>query len=143
MKVHSCSLRSLRGVNYVVVRSDGRFLIQKRCSCAPTNPNMFCIPGGGIEGDEDPHVAVIREAYEETRLTLFNLVPLCDIEYELRGEIVFNRVFWIFSSIHTTSESLEGAMHWMTMEELESIELALGESVLIPLLKEIINGSLV
>ncbi len=104
---------------------------------------MFCIPGGGIEGDEDPHVAVIREAYEETRLTLFNLVPLCDIEYELRGEIVFNRVFWIFSSIHTTSESLEGAMHWMTMEELESIELALGESVLIPLLKEIINGSLV
>lgn len=143
MRVLSCSLRSLRGVNFVVTRPDGKVLVQKRCALAPKNPNMYCFPGGGIEGDEDPFAAVVREAYEETGYLFFGLSSLCDIEYMIDGAVAHNRVFWVRTSMETDIESKEGEMQWKSVEELEGIVLALGENVLIPTIKEVIYGSLI
>lgn len=142
MRVLTCSFRILRGVNFILIRPDGKVLVQKRTGNAPTNGGMFCFPGGGIEEGENPLCAAIREMYEETDVVDCGLSPLCDIEYPLRGEVQFNRVYIGRMPDMREVQSLEGEMYWKTTDELGRIPLALGENILVPFIKEVINGSL-
>lgn len=57
------------GVDFVqvaLVDPRGRVLMQERDEHAPAWPNMWCLPGGGLDGDERPVDAAIRELEEET-----------------------------------------------------------------------------
>lgn len=129
---------SLRGVNFIIIRPDNKILVQKRCPNAHTNPNRYCFPGGAIEKGEKPLIAVEREAYEETGVFFHKFTYLCDIEYELKGVIYVNRVFLCRVPFFPYIFSKEGKMFWKTIKEIDKIDLALGENVILPILKEVI-----
>lgn len=142
MKVHRCSLRSLRGVNFVLVRPDSKVLIQKRCACAPTFPLMYAFPGGAIEDGETPELAVARETLEETGLKLSGFFPLFDVEYERAGQTLYNRVFIASVPRDVEVVSTEGTMHWKTLSEISQLELAMGEEVLLFYIEAVMSGFL-
>lgn len=52
-----------------VVRDDrGRVLLVRRAN--EPGRGLWSVPGGRIEADETPHQALVREVFEETRLTV-------------------------------------------------------------------------
>lgn len=64
----------------VIIKHGDEVLLCKR-SPKETLPNIWSIPGGGIEDGESPGKAAIREVYEETNIELetnLNLVGLID-----------------------------------------------------------------
>lgn len=50
--------------------NDLHILITKRGKSAVSSPDMYCVPGGFLDFDEDLITCVIREVYEETGLIL-------------------------------------------------------------------------
>ncbi len=54
----------------LIISEDGQLLLQHRDDKAPTSPNLWCLPGGGIEAGERPEEAARRETLEETGLHL-------------------------------------------------------------------------
>jgi 8-oxo-dGTP pyrophosphatase MutT (NUDIX family) len=53
-------------VQVTLVDPRGRILMQERDEHAPAWADMWCFPGGGLEGDEEPVVGAVRELAEET-----------------------------------------------------------------------------
>ena len=52
-----------------MIVKDGYVLILKRGASAPWMPNMWNLPGGVVENDEQLESAAIRECFEETGIT--------------------------------------------------------------------------
>ena len=57
-------------VQVTLVDPRGRVLMQERDEHAPAWPEMWCFPGGGLEGDESPVAGAVRELAEETGVVL-------------------------------------------------------------------------
>ena len=57
-------------VQVTLVDPRGRVLMQERDEHAPVWPEMWCFPGGGLVGDEEPVAAAVRELAEETGVVL-------------------------------------------------------------------------
>ena len=53
-------------VQVTLVDPRGRVLMQERDEHAPAWPEMWCFPGGGLEGEESPVAGAVRELAEET-----------------------------------------------------------------------------
>jgi 8-oxo-dGTP pyrophosphatase MutT (NUDIX family) len=53
-------------VQVTLVDPRGRVLMQERDEHAPVWPDLWCFPGGGLEGDERPVEGAVRELAEET-----------------------------------------------------------------------------
>lgn len=68
----------------VLYGRDGRVLLQHRGPEAKVNPHRWGFFGGGMEGDETPDEALMREAYEELRYTPRN--PLLYLQEEFTAE---------------------------------------------------------
>ena|SRR5581483_4049196 len=60
---------------YGLIIKDGKILIVQR-SQKDTHPNLWELPGGGIEFGEHPKDTVLRETYEETGLKVKVKRPL-------------------------------------------------------------------
>jgi len=73
---------------------NNKVLLLKRGSTAPWQPNKYCLPGGGKDGDESLEQTVRRETLEETGLLLDSLVS-CTISYKNNSsKVVFaSRIF--------------------------------------------------
>ena len=57
-------------VQVTVIDPRGRVLMQERDEHAPVWPEMWCFPGGGLDGDEEPVDGAVRELAEETGVVL-------------------------------------------------------------------------
>ena len=57
-------------VQVTLVDPRGRVLMQERDEHAPVWPDLWCFPGGGLEGDEQPVEGAVRELAEETGVRL-------------------------------------------------------------------------
>ncbi len=57
-------------VQVTLVDPRGRVLMQERDEHAPVWPDMWCFPGGGLEGDEEPVEGAARELAEESGVVL-------------------------------------------------------------------------
>lgn len=57
-----------RAVAAIIEDHDGRLLLHLRDEHAPTMKHQWCLVGGGIEGEETPEEAVLREVAEEIGL---------------------------------------------------------------------------
>ena len=64
------------GVKVIVIHSETQkiLLIQRSEKCS--RPHGWDFPGGGVNTGEDPSDACIREAEEETGLSLYNVRPV-------------------------------------------------------------------
>ena len=109
----------------------GRVLVQHRLP-KPTNP--WCgltFPGGHVEAGESITASTVREIREETGLTVSNLRMCGVVEWETIGkradgspaEVTDNSkyIVFMFRTSAFTGElksSAEGAMEWMTLDEM-------------------------
>lgn len=57
-------------VQVTLVDPRGRVLMQERDEKAPVWPDMWCLPGGGLEDGEEPAAGACRELAEETGVVL-------------------------------------------------------------------------
>lgn len=65
--------------------SERRFLLQHRTYDAKFLPNYWAFFGGGIENNETPEDAVIRETFEELGYRIKNLDFLLEQNFEIEG----------------------------------------------------------
>ena len=101
-----------------LVHRDNRYLLQDRIK---ENWKGFTLPGGHIERDESIVDAVIREMKEETGLTIRN-PKLCGVK-----QFPIDNGRYIVFLFHTDEfegeviSSQEGTMHWISKDELSSV----------------------
>jgi 8-oxo-dGTP pyrophosphatase MutT (NUDIX family) len=81
-------------VQVTLVDPRGRVLMQERDEHAPAWPEMWCFPGGGLEGDESPVAGAVRELAEETGIVIApeDLTDLGHFEHDTadRGTLHFH-----------------------------------------------------
>lgn len=101
-----------------LIHKDNKYLLQDRIK---EDWKGFTLPGGHIEKDESIVDAVIREMKEETGLTIRN-PKLCGVK-----QFPIENGRYIVFLFHTNEfegeviSSQEGAMHWISKEELSSV----------------------
>lgn len=116
------NFRTRRAARGIVLReSDGKIAIFNK-----TNKNEYKLPGGGIEGDEDPKEAFLREVLEETGCEVEITEFLGTIE-DIRSQVNFKQTSYVYVSkvvkdtkqLHVTQkEKDEGArLIWETPEK--------------------------
>ncbi|MGW6981057.1 NUDIX hydrolase [Streptomyces sp. NPDC054932] len=82
-----------RGTAALLVNSRGQYLLHLRDANKPhiCDPGTWSIPGGGREGDETAHEAIVRELREETGLTVplepFTVVDCLNRDGRTKGRI--------------------------------------------------------
>lgn len=79
------------GVGIVVLNADRQVWIGRRCQDFVTDEivNRWQMPQGGIDGDEDPRQAALRELWEETGIRSVELLAETDwLSYDLPREAV-------------------------------------------------------
>lgn len=64
-----CPLK--RSVKLAIANPAGKYLLLRRAAGDRNRPNTLDMVGGGLEGDESPVEAAIREAGEESGIILF------------------------------------------------------------------------
>lgn len=101
-----------------LIHKDNRYLLQDRIK---EDWKGFTLPGGHIEKGESIMDAVIREMKEETGLTIHN-PKLCGVK-----QFPIDNGRYIVFLFHTDEfegeiiSSREGAMHWVSKDELPSV----------------------
>jgi 8-oxo-dGTP pyrophosphatase MutT (NUDIX family) len=108
-----------RGVVAVIVR-DRRFLVIRR-SQTVVAPGAFCFPGGGVEGEESEHAALVREIQEELGAT----VRPCERIWQSVTPWSVELAWWTAEldggeKIVPNPAEVE-SVHWHTAEELRSL----------------------
>lgn len=97
-----------------VADEDGRILMLKRGATAPWMPNRWNLPGGHVDPGETPLQAAVREADEETGLTISNLTPM-GTQREPWGTL---HLFFSASWAGTPEKNWESSeLLWMTPQE--------------------------
>jgi 8-oxo-dGTP pyrophosphatase MutT (NUDIX family) len=133
-----------RGATFIALRGDGKVLMQLRDNNVELYPNMWTFPGGECEHERESTIdAAVREAYEEFGLRLNKDKGALLIEYSApRDEEDFTEYVYVFPIENDQHPVLkEGAdMKWMSLEEIENIELAFGKkNKILPGLKKFIS----
>ncbi len=121
------------GVIFALVR-DNKVLMQQRDAHSKTYPFSWCIPGGGSDDGEDYTDTLIREVTEEYSidLTLDQCSFLMDYDNGRANKVYVCR-------INPNQEPIlhEGlAMKWMSIEEVEALELGFNQKGIVPVLKK-------
>ena len=107
----------------MIYREDGSFLVQNRKKNDWPGINF---PGGHIEDDEDILGSVIREAKEETGLTISHLEFCGYYEWNVPDKRI-RYVTMLFRTSHYEGElkkSSEGDVFWLREEDLVSYPLS-------------------
>ncbi len=60
-------------VTTAIIKYNGLYLIQKRSPYKVISPNIYELPGGGLDSGEDEITGLIREVKEETEIELENI----------------------------------------------------------------------
>lgn len=125
-------------VNMVMIenKSTGKVLVlDRRCSW-----KGFTFPGGHVEKGESFYDSAVREAKEETGLDVSDL-HMCGMIHWAnrdRGDVyleILYRTNHFYGEV--LKETVEGALCWMTMEELEkSDKLSPNFSMYLPMFTE-------
>lgn len=75
--------------------------------------NLYSLPGGGIEGDETPEAAIVREIWEETGCTCTSVEPL-GVVLENRFHADYTQIDYYFV-VHVNAD--DGQLHLTANEE--------------------------
>lgn len=72
----------MKQVSVVCIRKYGRVLLLRRSKTDPSNPWYWCFPGGGIEQNETPEQAALREIKEESNLKIIEMRKMGEFQDE-------------------------------------------------------------
>ena len=123
------------GVIFVLVR-DNKILMQQRDGNCRKFPFRWCIPGGGTEADEDYETTLLREVKEEYDIDL----KLSDCRHfmSIDTDDGHSEVYICNVGQDQTPILQEGmAMKWMTLEEIEKLDIAFQQEDIVTALKSI------
>ena len=119
------------------IEKDGCYLMLHRIKKAQDeNQGKWIGIGGHLEENESPEECVLREAKEETGLSLTGL--------RLRGIITFilpdwgNELTFLYTAKTLESalpECTEGVLKWVPVEQVDSLPLWEGDKVFLPMLR--------
>ncbi|MBO5089554.1 MAG: 8-oxo-dGTP diphosphatase [Clostridia bacterium] len=120
------------------IEKDGKYLMLHRVKKVnDLNQDKWIGIGGKFEDKESPEECMLREAYEETGLTLIN--P------EYRGLLTFVSNQWPTEYIHLfyannfngeLKECDEGNLEWVKIEDIYSLPLWQGDKIFLKLIEE-------
>ena len=120
------------------IEKDGKYLMLHRVKKEnDANKDKWIGIGGKFEDKESPEDCVIREAKEETGLTLTS--------YKYRGIVTFVSDKWeteymhLFSADDFTGELIEcdeGNLEWLTPEEMKTIPQWEGDKIFLGLMEK-------
>ena len=120
------------------IERDGKYLMMHRVKKEhDINKDKWVGIGGHFEADESPEECLLREAKEETGLTL--------MEYKQRGIITFMSDRWQteYMFLYTASayegeigECNEGTLEWIDKEKVYELPLWEGDKIFFRLLEE-------
>ncbi len=126
---------SKTGVIFALIR-DKKVLMQQRDGNSKTFPFSWCLPGGGSEVGEDHITTLIREVKEEYDINLNPSQCTYLMDYD-NGRL--NKVFVCQINSDQNPVLKEGlAMKWMTIKEIEVMELGFNQKGIIPNLKRVV-----
>lgn len=114
-----------RGANFLLVRPDGKILLQKRdWKKGIKYPGRWALPGGVRQERETVAECAVREIAEETGLRIDpgDLQVLMDFPWSYGGISYTNRIFLCFVG-YVEIRSSEGQMHWKELEEVKKLRL--------------------
>lgn len=120
------------GVIFVLIR-DNKILMQQRDGNSKTFPYSWCLPGGGSENGENYEMTLLREVKEEYDVNLKPEQCFYLMDYD-NGRA--NKVFYCKLNSDQEPALHEGlAMKWMTINEIEKLDLGFNQAGIIPNLK--------
>lgn len=124
------------GVIFALIR-DGKILMQQRDERCKLFPLAWCIPGGVKEEyDQTYEDTLVREVKEEFDLDISPTDCGCFMEHNDGADKVY--VCKVSSTqVPKLQEGL--AMKWMTISEIEKIELGFHQQGIVPELKKVLS----
>lgn len=109
----------------IVLYSGDKVLLQKRTLDAPTLPGYWAFFGGGLEKNETPLEAVVRETQEELGYSLNNPTFLLEKVFYINDKVGFMSVF--IEKYFEGDEKLicyEGEnFEWFTCDEIAGLKM--------------------
>jgi len=130
-----------------IVRYKGKILMLKRYMGAKYYPGSWEVPGGKLEPDEDPRVAVKRELEEETGLRFdqtIKFIRQLPSWYGMIKDIKSFSYVWLMEAntdkVEISEEHTEYA--WKTPEEIKKMDIVVFAEVLFKYFEWIERGIL-
>ena len=134
----------MRNSTLCYIERDGRYLMLHRIKKEhDVNRDKWIGVGGGFEEGESPEDCVLREAWEETGLTLQapRLRGIVTFVYDGGGERITEYMF-LYTADRFTGEPVlgdacgEGVLEWVPREEVASLPIWEGDKIFLRLLRE-------
>ncbi len=105
----------------IIIDDEQRILITRRPLHAPYGGGLWEFPGGKLEQDEVPHLALVREVYEEVGLDVHG----CDFLGEIRHAYAYHSVVLLVYCVRAFSgkaKALEMQMdlRWVKVDDLHN-----------------------
>lgn len=121
------------GVIFAIIR-DKKVLMQQRDENCKRFPLMWCLPGGGSEEGENYGTTLLRETKEEYDLDL----KLEQCTHLMDYNDGADKVYICKVNPNQDPKLKEGlAMKWMTIDEVEKLELGFHQEGIISVLKTV------
>lgn len=130
--------KSVKNVTLCYIERDGCYLMLHRVKKKnDINHDKWIGVGGKFEDKESPEECMLREALEETGLTLTayryrGIVTFVSSEYETEYMHLFTADAWTGSLI----ECSEGALEWVRKEDVPALPIWEGDKIFLRLLAE-------
>lgn len=88
----------------VLLNSEGKILIMKRSSKKKTHPNLWGLPSGGVENNENVQETAVRETFEETGISISKLKKGPTISYKVPGGL--DKLTFLYAQSDTSEVNL-------------------------------------
>jgi 8-oxo-dGTP pyrophosphatase MutT (NUDIX family) len=111
----------------IFIRKENNYLVLRRSEHKKYAPNVIHPVGGKVDLDENPYQAALREAKEETGLTVTNLhlravlLEIKPVSYEPYNWMIYHFIGDYVSG--DVLETEEGELLWLTEDEIKRSQL--------------------
>ena len=122
----------------IIFRADGNFLIAKRADHS-SNAGKWEFPGGKIELNETPKIALIREIKEELNLSIHSLKHFLSYEIKNGNTIISFTIFTCSVIVAEITLIDHDEIQWIKIAGLPSPQLFMKADL--PILEKLIEGN--
>jgi len=119
-------------VTSAFIQNQNKFLIVKRAADETFLPNMWELPGGKVEPEENPNISVLREIQEECGLKIAVINPGVINSYVSKERNThYVEIFYLCTIMNKTDEVKLSEEHseyqWISKGDLENFKFEMTE----------------